>query len=109
MKPADALSSATRPPGGEPNAVCLRLYVCGATPKSSTAVVNTRRFCETHLIGRYELEILEIADHIRQAREDQIVAAPSLLKLTPLPVRRFIGDMSNVEHLLKALNVGVGS
>ena len=84
----------------------FRLYVSGATALSARAVVNARKICDEHLKGRYHLEILEIADNIAMATKDQIVAAPTLIKLAPAPLRRFIGDMSNVEGLLERLGVG---
>ena len=80
----------------------LRLYVSGATPASARAVVNVRKICEDHLKGRYQLQILDIADNVKQAVNDQIVAAPTLVRVLPLPLRRFIGDMSNVGGLLQA-------
>jgi circadian clock protein KaiB len=83
----------------------LRLYVSSAAPSSSRAVVNTRQFCDTHLDGRYELEILNISENVEQAARDQVVAAPTLLRLKPLPVRRFIGDMSNPDRLLDGLGL----
>jgi circadian clock protein KaiB len=86
----------------------LRLYVSSAAPSSSRAVVNTRRFCEAHLDGRYELEILNISENVEQAARDQVVAAPTLLRLKPLPLRRFIGDMSNPERLLDGLGLPRG-
>ena len=83
----------------------LRLYVSSGTPTSSRAVVNARRFCERHLAGRYVLEILDIAEHVDQAAVDDIVAAPTLVKLGPPPVRRFIGDLSHDERLLQGLHI----
>jgi circadian clock protein KaiB len=83
----------------------FRLYVSGATPASARAVVNARRIFATHLPGRYRLEILEIGDHVGQATADQVVATPTLVKLAPLPLRRFIGDLSNVERILGALHL----
>ena len=83
----------------------LRLYVSGATALSARAVVNARKICDDHLQGRYRLEVLDIADNIAMAMKDQIVAAPTLIKLAPAPLRRFIGDMSNVEGLLERLGV----
>ena len=85
----------------------LRLYVSGATPVSSRAIVNLRRFCEEHLKGRYRLEILDISDCVAKATADQIVAAPTLLKLAPAPVRRLIGDMSDTPRMLSGLSVRV--
>jgi len=100
--------SARRPapparPGSDDCACMLRLYVSAAAPLSARAVVNTRSFCETHLAGRYELEILSIADNVERAARDEIIAAPTLLRVWPLPVRRFIGDMSNPARLLDGL------
>ena len=86
-------------------ACVLRLYVSAAAPMSARAVVNTRAFCEEHLQGRYQLEILSIGEHVAQAAQDEIIAAPTLIRIWPLPVRRFIGDMSNPERLLDGLNL----
>lgn len=83
----------------------LRLYVCGATPASARAVVNARRYCEEHLHGRYSLEILDIAQNVRQAAADQVVAAPTLLRLKPLPLRRFIGDLSDTRGVLDGVHL----
>ncbi len=83
----------------------LRLYVTGPTSNSARAVINARRLCEDHLKGRYDLQILNVADNIKAALKDQIVAAPTLIKLSPPPIKRFIGDMTNTERLMKGLNV----
>jgi circadian clock protein KaiB len=83
----------------------LRLYVTHATPKSARAIVNTRRLLEQHLAGLYSLEILDIAEHVVQATRDQIVCAPTLLRVAPLPARRIIGDMADETRVLKALDV----
>ena len=85
----------------------LRLYVTDASPKSARAIVNARRLLEEHLCDRYSLEILSIAEHVSQAAEDQIVCAPTLLRLAPPPARRIIGDMSDVVRVLKGLDVAV--
>jgi circadian clock protein KaiB len=83
----------------------LRLYVTDATPKSARAVVNARRLLEEYLHDRYSLEIVNIAEHVAQATADQIVCAPTLLRLAPLPARRIIGDMSDAQRVLKGLDV----
>ena len=83
----------------------LRLYVTDATPKSARAIVNARRILEEHLRDRYSLEILNIGEHVAQAAQDQIICAPTLLRLLPLPPRRVIGDMSDVGRVLKGLGV----
>ena len=86
-------------------ACMLRLWVSAAAPLSARAVVNTRAFCEAHMPGRYELEILSIADNVERAANDEVLAAPTLLRVWPLPVRRFIGDMSNPDRLLDGLDL----
>ena len=108
----DAAASAEAPSHAAPESLTasagpfvFRLYVSGATPASARAVVNARRIFETHLPGRYHLEIFEIGEHVHPAAADQVVAAPTLVKLAPLPLRRFIGDLSNVERLLGALHL----
>ena len=81
----------------------LSLYVTNASPRSARAIVNLRRICELHLAGRYELEVIDIALHPALARSRQLVAAPTLIRQQPLPERRFVGDMSDPERLLRAL------
>ena len=94
--------------GNDVKPYVLRLYVTDATPKSARAIVNARRILEDHLPGMYSLEILSIAEHVAQAAEDQIICAPTLLRLAPPPARRIIGDMSDVARVLKGLDVPVG-
>lgn len=83
----------------------LRLFITGRTPLSIRAVVNTRKLCEEHLAGRYDLEIVDIMKYPSLAVDDQIIATPTLLKKGPLPPRRFIGDMSKTEHILSELGL----
>jgi circadian clock protein KaiB len=83
----------------------LRLYVAGSTPQSSRAITNLKAICETRLKGRYELTVVDLYEHQERAREDQIVVAPTLVRLSPLPVRRVIGDLSQTERVLAALNL----
>ena len=83
----------------------LRLYVTDASPKSARAIVNARRLLEEHLGDRYSLEILNVAEHVAQATEDQIVCVPTLLRLAPPPARRIIGDMSDAARVLQGLDV----
>ena len=87
----------------------LRLYIAGATPRSSRAVVNLRKICETHLQGRYEIEVVDLMDNPDRAREDQIIAAPTLIRRLPLPERRFIGDLSQTGRVLTALDASAAS
>ena len=99
------MKSAAANADGRPGDYIFRLYVSGATALSARAVVNARKICDDHLKGRYQLEILDIADNVEMAMKDQIVAAPTLVKLAPAPLRRFIGDMSNVKGLLERLGL----
>ena|SRR5436190_920779 len=83
----------------------LRLYVIGVTPRSSRAIVNIRKICEEHLHGRYELEVVDLSKHPELAEGEQIIAAPTLIKKLPLPLRRFIGDLSQTERILLGLDL----
>src|SRR5512134_1175503 len=78
----------------------LRLYVTGMTPRSTTAIENIKNICEEHLRDRYELEIIDVYQQPVLAKGEQIIAAPTLIKELPLPLRRFIGDMSQAEKIL---------
>jgi circadian clock protein KaiB len=89
----------------KPNFVTMRLYVTGATPRSSRAITNLRKLCDEYLEGRYKLEIVDVYQQPELAREGQIIAAPTLVKSFPLPLRRFIGDMSNTANLLEGLEI----
>jgi circadian clock protein KaiB len=83
----------------------LRLYVTGVTGKSVRAIQNVRRICEEHLKGEYELEVVDLYKNLPLARGDQIIAAPTLIKRLPLPLRRLIGDMSDEARVLVGLDV----
>lgn len=83
----------------------LRLYVTGTSRNSERAIVNIRKICEDHLQGRYDLEIVDISQHPTLAEGEQIIAAPTLIKQLPLPLRRFIGDMSQTERILLGLDL----
>ena len=83
----------------------LRLYVTGMTPKSINAIQNIRKICEENLKGRYELEVIDIYQQPEYAKKEDILAAPTLIKKLPLPLRKFIGDMSNEEKILVGLNL----
>jgi circadian clock protein KaiB len=83
----------------------LRLYVTGMTPKSINAIENIRKICEENLKGRYELEVIDIYQQPEFAKKEEIIAAPTLIKKLPLPLRKFIGDMSNKEKILVGLDL----
>jgi circadian clock protein KaiB len=83
----------------------LRLYVTGSSPRSIRAISNLKRLCEEYLEGDYDLEVVDIYKNPAAARDAQIVAAPTLIKKLPAPLRRFVGDMSNTEKLLTGLDI----
>src|SRR3954465_2308487 len=85
----------------------LRLYITGATSRSNRAVLNVKLLCEKHLHGRYTLEVVDIYQQPERAREGDIIASPTLVKELPLPIRRFIGDMSDKEKILIGLGVQI--
>ncbi|MBZ0156224.1 MAG: circadian clock KaiB family protein [Alphaproteobacteria bacterium] len=85
----------------------LQLYITGATRKSSRAIENLREFCEEHLKGRYRLEVIDIYQHPELAESEQVIVAPTLIKKLPLPLRKFIGDLSETEKILKGFNIKV--
>jgi circadian clock protein KaiB len=82
----------------------LRLYVAGSTGRSLKAVYNLKKICEEHLPD-YELEVIDIYKDPRAAREAQIVAAPTLVKKLPQPIRKFVGDLSNTQKVLIGLDI----
>ena len=83
----------------------LRLYVAGSTPQSSRAIRNLKAICETNLQGRYVLTVVDLYAQPQRAREDQIIVAPTLIRQGPLPVRRVVGDLSNTDRVLAALDL----
>lgn len=83
----------------------LRLYVAGKTPKSRTALINLRQLCETHLAGRYTIEVIDLLVNPRLAAGDQILAVPTLVRKLPEPIKKIIGDLSNEERVLVGLDI----
>ncbi len=83
----------------------LRLFVTGTTPRSARAIQNIRAICDDKLHGRYDLEVVDIYQHPEQARPDQIVVTPTLVKKLPLPVRKLIGDLSDEARVLVGLDI----
>ncbi len=94
----------TAPPAAAERYV-LRLFVTGMTPRSIRAVLNLRTICNHFLEGRYDLEVVDIYQQPVLAKGEQIIAAPTLIKKLPLPMRRMIGDMSNQESVLLGLDI----
>jgi circadian clock protein KaiB len=83
----------------------LKLYVTGTTPASQRAIERVRTVCEEHLQGRYRLDVIDIYQLPALAKDEQIIATPTLIKVLPAPLRRFIGDLSRVERILFGLDV----
>jgi circadian clock protein KaiB len=93
---------------GDPSEVWrFRLYVAGESPKSLIAFANLKALCETHMAGQYEIEIVDLLQHPRLARGDEIVAIPTLVRQLPSPIRKIIGDLSNTDSVLVGLQISV--
>lgn len=94
------------PDGSQPEGMyVLKLYVAGVTRRSAAAIRAVTEICKEHLDGRYELEIIDIYQHPTLARGEQIIAAPTLIRKLPMPLRRLIGDMSDRQKVLVGLDV----
>lgn len=83
----------------------LRLYVAGQTPKSIAAFSNLNEICETHLAGKYKIEVIDLMKKPQLAKGDQIFAIPTLVRKLPKPIKKIIGDLSNTERVLVGLNL----
>ena len=83
----------------------LKLYVAGQTAKALAAFTNLKTICEEQLKGRYEIEVIDLLENPKLAREDQIVALPTLVRMLPPPLRKIIGDLSDTERVLVGLNL----
>jgi len=94
-----------RPPKPKSKEYVLRLYVAGTTSKSIRAVANIKQICESSLKNRYDLEVIDIYQQPVLVKGEQIIAAPTLVKKLPLPLRKFIGDMSDTERILVGLDL----
>lgn len=83
----------------------LRLYVAGRTPKSRMAMNNLKSICNEHLDGRCDIEVIDLLEHPQLAREDEIIAVPTLVRREPAPIARIIGDLSDTERVLIGLQL----
>lgn len=83
----------------------LRLFVSGLGARSQRAIENVKRLCDTHLAGRYELQIIDLYQQPELAKDQQLVAAPTLIKKLPLPLRKLVGDMHDGARVLVMLGV----
>jgi circadian clock protein KaiB len=84
----------------------LKLYVAGQTPKSLAALSNLNKICKEHLQGRYKLQVIDLVKKPQLAQGDQIVAIPTLVRKLPIPIRKIIGDLSDLEKVVVVLNLG---
>jgi circadian clock protein KaiB len=91
--------------GNDRERYVLRLYVAGMSPRSRAAIDNLRAICEQYLAGRCELDVIDVYQRPEQARAAQLVAAPTLIKELPLPVRRLLGDLSDTDKVLAGLDL----
>ena len=94
------MSRTGKQPSSDAEFYNLRLYVAGQSAKCVAAVRNLNRFCEEHLAGRYKVEIVDLLENPRLARDDQILAIPTLVRKLPEPLRKIVGDLSNQERML---------
>jgi circadian clock protein KaiB len=83
----------------------LRLFVSGFTPRSQRAIANLKDICERHLAGRYRIEVVDLHQSPDLARDEQIIATPTLMKVRPFPPQRVIGDLSQVDKVLHSLDI----
>lgn len=102
-KSKPARTSRRTPPRRKVYSLCL--YVTGQTPRSAASIRNLREVCREHLEGRFELNVVDLYQRPELAREAQVIAAPTLIKKLPLPIRRLIGDLSNRNEVLLALDL----
>lgn len=104
-KVAPVSAARKRPRSGGVEIWQLRLYVAGQTPRSLSAFANLKRLCEEHLAGRYEIEVIDLVKQPHLAGPDQIVALPTLVRKLPVPIKRVIGDLSNVERVMVGIDL----
>lgn len=91
--------------GNDEDFYVLRLYVVGQTPRSTQAIANIRKICDEYLQGRCDLQVIDLYQQPVLAKGEQIIAAPTLIKKLPTPMRKFIGDLSNIERILVGLDL----
>ena len=92
-------------PANAPESWTLRLYVAGQTPRSITAFANLKRLCEERLAGHYTIEVIDLIQQPHLAQNDQIIAIPTLVRKLPEPIKRIVGDLSNIERILVGMDL----
>jgi circadian clock protein KaiB len=104
--PRKTAANEDKPPSkSESKPIVLRLYIAGQTTKSVRAIANLQTICETHLKGRYKIQVIDLLERPQLARGDQIIAIPTLVKELPLPIRKIIGDLSDTTRVLVGLDL----
>jgi circadian clock protein KaiB len=93
------------PPAKSDSHYDLRLYVAGQTPKSIAAFANLKHLCEVHLAGKYRIEVVDLLKKPQRARDDQIIAIPTLVRRLPQPIRKIIGDLADTQRTLVGLDL----
>jgi len=106
MKPREMSSYNERESSEEAPTLALKLFVTGASPNSARAVANLKNICEKYL-GKYDLEIIDVYQQPLKAKDEQIIALPMLLKFFPKPIKRLIGDMSDIQKVLRGLGLNL--
>ena len=86
----------------------LRLYVAGQTPRSMAAFANLKRLCEMYMAGKYRIEVIDLMKKPQRAKDDQIIAIPTLVRRLPQPVRKIIGDLCDTQRALVGLDISLG-
>lgn len=105
MITAPGRTRAAGPAARDPERYVLKLFVTGSTARSIRAIENIRRICEEKLNGRYELQVIDLYQQPSLAAGEQIIAAPTLVKLLPSPLRRLVGDLSDEKRVLVGLDI----
>ena len=105
MKPRTSTKSFEKASHKKRRTTILRLYIAGSSERSTRAIENAKQICDEHLAGSYDLDVVDIFQQPKLAKDDQILAVPTLIKKLPLPLRKFIGDLSDTDVVLVGLDL----
>jgi circadian clock protein KaiB len=105
VKPRTSTTAFEKASRKKPQKVVLRLYIAGSSERSTRAIQNAKQICNEHLAGTYDLDVIDIFQQPKLAKDDQILAVPTLIKKLPLPLRKFIGDLSDQDVVLVGLDL----
>jgi len=94
-----------KPKGSLPAEWTLRLYIAGMTPKAMAALANLKSICEEHLQGKYSIEVIDLVKNPKLGEGDQILATPTLVRALPMPIKKIIGNLANVDRVLVGLDL----